>query len=98
MTRVSLVARVEQDVVRILDHLEQHDVPDAPARIRALHAALRVLETSPLIGRPIAPDLRELIIGRESHGYVALYRYLPTFDRVLVLALRSQRESGYRLR
>ena len=33
---------------------------------------------------------------RGSRGYVALYRYLPEIDTVFILALRSQRESGYR--
>ncbi len=38
---------------------------------------------------------RELVIGRRSHGYVALYRYVPEIDTVFVLALRGQREAGY---
>ena len=54
-----------------------------------------MLETSPLIGRPAAGDLRELIIGKRTRGYVALYRYVATLDTVFVLALHSQREAGY---
>jgi hypothetical protein len=37
-----------------------------------------------------------LIIGRRSRGYVALYRYVPEIDTVFILALRGQREAGYR--
>ena len=48
-----------------------------------------------MIGRPTSPDMRELVIGRRSHGFVALYRYVPDLDIVFVLALRSQREAGY---
>ena len=55
-----------------------------------------VLESNPLIGRPAANDLRELVIGRGSRGYVALYRCVEALDAVFVLALRSRREAGYR--
>lgn len=48
-----------------------------------------------MIGRPVHTDKRELVIGRRSHGYVALYRYVVEIDTVFVLALRSQREAGY---
>ena len=48
-----------------------------------------------MIGRPANNDKRELVIGRSSHGYVALYRYLVEVDTVFVLAVRSQQEAGY---
>ena len=38
--------------------------------------------------------MSELIIGRDSHGYVALYRYVAAIDTVFVLAIRGQREAG----
>jgi hypothetical protein len=38
---------------------------------------------------------RELVIGRRSHGYVALYRYVAEIDTVFILAIRSQRDAGY---
>jgi len=56
--------------------------------------ALRSLRDHPLIGRPIESDLRELLISRGRTGYVALYRYNPVTDRVLVLRVRHQREFG----
>jgi hypothetical protein len=49
-----------------------------------------------MIGRPVRGGKRELVIGHGSRGYVALYRYLPEIDVVLVLAVRSQREAGHR--
>jgi toxin ParE1/3/4 len=58
--------------------------------------AVQVLSTSPLIGRPIRGGKRELVIGRASRGYVALYRYVAEIDTVFVLAVRNQRESGYK--
>ena len=54
-----------------------------------------MLERNPLIGRPAREDLRELVIGRRAHGYVALYRYVTELDTVFVLAIRGQKESGY---
>jgi toxin ParE1/3/4 len=58
--------------------------------------AVQVLSTSPLIGRPIRGGKCELVIGRASRGYVALYRYVAEIDTVFVLAVRNQRESGYK--
>ena len=48
-----------------------------------------------MIGRPARRELRELVIGRRSRGYVALYRYVAEMDTVFVLAIRGQREAGY---
>jgi plasmid stabilization system protein ParE len=53
---------------------------------------LRTLKDHPLIGRPVEADLRELLISRGRTGYIALYRYNPANDVVLVLRIRHQRE------
>jgi plasmid stabilization system protein ParE len=95
MSRIELAPEVGDDFDRIFDQLVQHDAVNAPARIREIIQAIAVLEQNPLIGRPVLADKRELVIGRHSHGYVALYRYLAEIDTVFVLALRSQREAGY---
>jgi plasmid stabilization system protein ParE len=95
MSRIELAPEVADDLDRILDHLSRHQAADAPARIREIIQAIAVLEQNPLIGRPVHTGKRELVIGRRSHGYVALYRYVAEIDTVLVLALRSQREAGY---
>jgi hypothetical protein len=39
--------------------------------------------------------MSELVIGRRSRGYVALYRFVGEIDTVFVLALRSQLGAGY---
>jgi toxin ParE1/3/4 len=54
------------------------------------------LETNPLIGRPARRSRRELIIGRPTRGYIALYRYVSEIDTVFILGLRSRREAGYK--
>jgi toxin ParE1/3/4 len=96
MSRIELAPELADDFERILDHLAQYEVEDAPSRIREIIEAIDVLEHNPLIGRPVEADKRELVIGRRSRGYVALYRYVSEIDTVFVLALRSQREAGYK--
>lgn len=96
MARVELAPEVGDDFDRIFDHFAKHDLEHAAARIGEIIQAMNVLETNPEIGRPASGDKRELVIGRGSRGYVALYRYLPELDTVFVLAIRSQREAGYR--
>ena len=95
MSRIELAPEVAEDFDRILDHLERYRVDNPAARIREIVAAIGVLETNPLIGRIAGKGKRELVIGRRSHGYVALYRYVGEIDTVFVLAIRAQREAGY---
>lgn len=96
MARIELAPELADDFDRIFDHLAQYDLEHAAARIEEIVQAFDVLETNPLIGRPTSSSMRELIIGRRSRGYVALYRYVPEVDTVFILSLRSQREAGYR--
>lgn len=95
MSRIELAAGVADDFDRILDHLQKHESRDAAARIQQIINAIAALEHNPLIGRPVARLKRELIVGRDACGYVALYSYAPAIDTVFVLAIRSQREAGY---
>lgn len=95
MTRVELAPEVGDDFERILDHLMTHEVEDAASRVGDIITAISALERNPQIGRPAQNERRELVIGRGARGYVALYRYVPEFDTVFVLAVRSQREAGY---
>ncbi|WP_374338686.1 type II toxin-antitoxin system RelE/ParE family toxin [Methyloversatilis sp.] len=96
MSAIELAPEIAQDVSRILAHLAQFEVQAADQRVLEIVAALDILENNPLIGRPTANDLRELVIGRGSRGYVALYRYVSEIDTVFILSIRSQREAGYR--
>ncbi len=76
--------------------MEQFEAANFAQRIKDLVAALDILRHSPLIGRPVKNGRRELLVGRDSYAYVARYQYIPNIDMVLVLALRSQRESGFK--
>jgi toxin ParE1/3/4 len=95
LSGIELAPEIGDDFDRILDHLAKYQVENPGLRIREIIEALNVLEHNPLIGRPVSNDKRELVIGRRSHGYVALYRYVAKIDTVFVLAVRSQREAGY---
>ena len=94
MSHIELASEVGDDFERILDHLAQYQVENPALRIREIIEAINVLEHNPMIGRPAKNDKRELVIGRRSHGYVALYRYIVEIDTVFVLAVRSQQEAG----
>lgn len=96
MSRVILAAQVKADFDRIFDFLFEFAPEFAATRIEAIMAAIDILQTSPLIGRPLAFGQRELIIATGASGYLALYRYDPAKDTVFVLAVRSQREQAYK--
>jgi toxin ParE1/3/4 len=98
MSRIELAREIGDDFDRILDHLAHHDVENSASRIDDIIQTINVLEYNPLIGRPVRSGMNELallVIGRDAHGYVALYRYVAAIDTVFVLAIRSQREAGY---
>lgn len=95
MARIELAPGIQEDFDRTIEHLQDHDAPGAEQLVDDIVAAIDLLETSPLVGRPCDGELRELVIGRASSGYVALYQYFESIDVVFVLAIRSQREAGY---
>ena len=96
MTRIELAPEVFDDFDRFFDHIAQFDPGSAPERIGAIIDALQILRHSPQMGRPVQGGKRELVIGRAARGYVALYHYLEAIDTVFVLAVRSQREVGFK--
>ena len=95
MARIELAPQVADDLERIVDHIVAQETTDASARIEDIIKAIEVLEWNPLIG-PVRGDTRELVIGRRAQGYVALYRYVPALDFIFVLAVRAQKEAGYK--
>ena len=96
MSQLVLAAQVRADFDRIFDFLFEHAPEFAAVRIEAIISAIDILETSPLIGRPVAFGERELVIATGSSGYLALYRYDPVLDTAFVLAVRSQGERDYK--
>lgn len=96
MARIELAPEVLDDLDRFLDHLARHEVGDLPARMEEIIQGIQILAGSPMIGRLVRDGKRELVIGKGSRGYVALYRYLAEIETVFVLALRAQRKSGFK--
>ena len=96
MARIELAPEVFDDFDRFFEHLAQFEISDAPDRISDILEALQILAHSPLIGRKVRGGKRELVIGQRAQGYVALYRFVADIDVVFVLAIRNQRESGYK--
>ena len=100
MARVEISDPVWADLDRIVDHLRAHDANDPLGRVDEILEAFGILARHPQIGRPVRDAsgraMRELVIGEGAHGYVALYEHRIAFDLGLVLAIRAQREAGFR--
>jgi plasmid stabilization system protein ParE len=85
-----------QDLERLADFLLEQDPAAATRTFGLISEAIRILMHHPLIGRPVADDIRELIISRGKTGHVAQYGFDDAYDTVLILAIRHQREAGFR--
>jgi addiction module RelE/StbE family toxin len=95
MAKVHFTEQALSDLERIFHFLEQ-EAPDFAITVgEKIIDATSVLQRHPLIGRPALHSLRELVISSGKSGYVALYRFLPAKDRIDILAIRHQRESGF---
>ena len=96
MTELVFAGRALQDLERLSDFLLDTDPQAAHDTASLIFDALDILLQHPEIGRKVHFGQRELVISRGRTGYLALYRFFPHLDRVLVLALRHQRAAGYR--
>ena len=92
MPRLQFATRAFEDLDRLTDFLLDRAPELAAETVPLILGGLRTLKDHPLIGRPVEADLRELLISRGRTGYIALYRYNPAHDVVLVLRVRHQRE------
>jgi plasmid stabilization system protein ParE len=95
MTELVYAEQALLDLERLADFLVPTDPQAAQHMAVLVFEALEILTQHPEIGRKVHLGQRELVISRGRTGYLALYRFLPAIDRILVLALRHQRESGY---
>ena len=86
------------DLEQIFDFNYERDPATALAHIEAVRSAVLILGAHPGIGRPTGTGsaLRELVISHGASGYVALYEHAPAEDLVRIVAIRRQREAGYR--
>jgi plasmid stabilization system protein ParE len=86
------------DLERICEFNAGRDPASALDHIDKVRSAVLLLESHPKIGRPISRGaaLRELVISYGKTGYIALYEHSPVENLIRVVAVRHQREAGYR--
>lgn len=97
MPRLIVTETAVRGIARCRGFLQAKSTSAADRAARQIGQRLLLLEQNAEIGRPLAgdPELRELVVPFGDAGYVALYRFVPTDDTVVVLAFRHQREAGY---
>jgi plasmid stabilization system protein ParE len=96
MTELVYTEQALLDLERLGDFLLETDPQAVQDTAVLIFEALEIVVQHPEIGRKVHFGQRELVISRGRTGYLALYRFFPHIDRILVLALRHQRESGYK--
>ena len=84
-----------QDLERLARFLRETDPGAAAQTAKLILDSLRLLKDFPLVGRRVDDAKRELTIFRGSTGYLALYHFDSRADRVMVLAVRHQREVDF---
>ncbi len=86
------------DLEQIFEFNHERDPATALAHLEAVRSAVLILDAHPKIGRPAGAGsaLRELVISHGESGYIALYEHAPAEDLVRIVAIRHQRETGYR--
>ena len=95
MAQIVYSRRALDDLERAIRFLAAQDPTAATQAASAIREAVEILSGHPLIGRPVARPLRELVISFGKTGYVALYRYVPARGEVRILGIRHQRELDY---
>jgi len=86
------------DLERIFEFNFERDPGTALEHIEKVQSAVMILDAHPEIGRPAGrgSTLRELVISHGKTGYIALYEYSPLEKLIRIVAVRHQREAGYR--
>ncbi|MBS0379122.1 MAG: type II toxin-antitoxin system RelE/ParE family toxin [Proteobacteria bacterium] len=95
MAHIEIAPRAIADLERLFDFKARSDPQRARVRLLSVRRALELLAEHPLLGREVEYGFRELVLMRGRDGYLALYRWLPAEDLVVILAIRHQREAGY---
>ena len=96
MARLSYSKQALADLERLTDFLIETDPSAAVETVGLIEEVVALLTRHPLIGRPVEYGLHELVISRGRTGYVALFSFEQDQDAVLILAIRHQREAGFR--
>lgn len=92
MARIIYSGRALTDLQRLFEFLVVQDSEAAIISAQRISQGVEILANHPLIGRPAAAGLRELILSKGRTGYIALYRFDVAHDIVRILSIRHQRE------
>jgi plasmid stabilization system protein ParE len=95
MATVRLSARAVVHLERIFEFIAARDPDRALQTVQQIREAVMVLARHPLLGRTAEDGRRELVISHGRSTFLALYRWHPADQSVLVLAVRHAREAGY---
>lgn len=97
MATVRLTARAFAHLEHIFEFIAKSEPKRALTALQRIREAVLILERHPLIGRPVEDGRRELVVSRGRSTHIVLYRWLPTDETMLVLAVRDARQAGYPL-
>lgn len=89
----------QADLEKVFEFNAERDPASAMEHIELIQSAVSILNKHPEIGRRASSrsTLRELVISKGASGYVALYEHFPLDNRIVVYAIRHQREAGHSL-
>ena len=96
MATLRYTRNFQTDLDQLTDFLLVSHAEDADGLIELILDALGILQDHPEIGRPHRLPQRELVISRGKSGYLALYKFNPVNNTVILQRIRPQSESGYR--
>jgi plasmid stabilization system protein ParE len=84
------------DVQRLYRFLAPKNQEAAKRAVAVIRQSVKVLSMQPGMGRPVEgmdDEFRDWIIDFGDSGYVARYR--PDTEKVIILAVRHQKEAGF---
>lgn len=97
MPRIIFASAAIRDMQRLRDFLQPKDADAARRAGEAIRQGVKMLGAYPRIGRMVddlPEEYREWLIDFGDSGYVARYRV--DGENVTILAVRRQREIGYK--
>jgi plasmid stabilization system protein ParE len=95
MARVQVTSRALLDLDRLFEFVATENLVRARLQMLSVRRAFELLADHPHLGRTVEDGRRELILSRGTNGYIALCRWLPVENVVMILAVKHQREAGY---
>lgn len=97
MPRLKWARQAAADVQRLYQFLLPKNADAARRAATAIRGGVRILAHQPHLGRAVEdldPEFREWLIDFGDSGYVV--RYHVAADEVTILAIRHQKEAGFR--